>query len=117
MKADRSKAAFERSSGNVFRDLGFPNAEAELAKAQLVLEISTLLRRRALTQTAAAEVLGIPQPKVSQLVRGDVTGFSTDRLLRLLTLLGRDVAIVVTPAPASRATGRVRTVRRGRVPA
>ncbi|MFN2317921.1 MAG: helix-turn-helix domain-containing protein [Gemmatimonadales bacterium] len=100
----------QSSTGNVFRDLGFKNPDAELAKAQLVLEIVRLLRRRSLTQTAAARLLGLPQPKVSQLSNGDVTGFSTDRLIRLLNRLDQDVAITVTPKPHRQRRARVRVV-------
>jgi predicted XRE-type DNA-binding protein len=110
----RPRSDITPGSDNVFRDLGFQNPEAELAKAQLALEICTLLRERPMTQVEAARRLGLPQPKVSQLARADVTGFSTDRLLRVLGRLGQDVEIIVTPTPARRPIGRVRVIRRRR---
>lgn len=100
------------SSGNVYRDLGFPDAERRAAKATLARTIGQLIAERGLTQQAAAELLGIDQPKVSNLVRGRLAGFSTERLLGFVTALGRDVRIVVQPAPRARRRGRVRVVAR-----
>jgi predicted XRE-type DNA-binding protein len=100
----------EIGSGNVFADIGLPNPEEHLAKAELASRIAEALRQRRLTQAAAADLLGIDQPKVSRLLRGYLTNFSTDRLMHFLTLLGRDVEIVVRPAPGSRSLGRVRVV-------
>ncbi|MGH9817994.1 MAG: helix-turn-helix domain-containing protein [Candidatus Acidiferrales bacterium] len=82
-------------SGNVFADLGFPDAEEMLAKAELAQKITTIIERRRLTQMRAAEVLGVDQPKISALKRGRLSGFSLERLVRSLILLGRDVEIVV----------------------
>ncbi len=110
MRPRKPAPLIEPSSGNVFHDLGFRHPEVELAKAQLVLAISTLLSERPVTQSEAARLVGLPQPKISQLLRGDVTGFSTDRLLRVLNRLGQDVQIVVTPVPVRRPLGRVRVV-------
>ena len=75
-------------SGNVFSDLEYPDPEEALLKAQLAREISVAIRQRKLTQTKAAEVLGLDQPKVSAIVRGRLSGFSVERLLRCLTALG-----------------------------
>jgi predicted XRE-type DNA-binding protein len=102
-----SKIRVTRGSGNVFADLGLPDAEELLAKAGLVLAISDVIKQRGLTQRAAAELMGIDQPKVSHLLRGRLADFSTDRLMGFLTDLGRDVDIVVRPAPKSRARGRI----------
>jgi predicted XRE-type DNA-binding protein len=88
----------ERSSGNVFADLGLENPEALLAKAELVQRIADIIAERKLTQARAAKLLGIDQPKVSALLRGKLDGFSTDRLFRFLNALGRDVEIVIRPA-------------------
>jgi predicted XRE-type DNA-binding protein len=99
-------------SGNVFADLGLPDAEESLAKAELASRINEAIRERRLTQTAAAEVLGVDQPKVSRLQRGYLTNFSVERLMHFLTLLGRDVEIVVRPVPRTRRIGRVRVVER-----
>jgi predicted XRE-type DNA-binding protein len=86
------------SSGNVFADLGLPDAEGRLAKAKLPQEICALIKSAKFTQTQAARMLGIDQPKVSALIRGRLKDFSTDRLLRFITLLGRDVHIIIQPA-------------------
>jgi predicted XRE-type DNA-binding protein len=105
--------SFEIGSGNVFADLGFHHPEKELAKAQLIFQIVQLVRARDLTQMAAAELLGLPQPKVSLLLRGRIGGFSTDRLLRFLNRLGQDIEIVVRSKPSGARQARVRVVRRG----
>src|SRR5262245_17932809 len=91
----------ERSSGNVFADLGLKNPEELIAKAELVQRISDIIAERKLTQIRAAKLLGIDQPKVSALLRGKFDGFSTDRLFRFLNALGRDVEIVIRPAKHS----------------
>jgi predicted XRE-type DNA-binding protein len=90
-------AAVIESSGNVFADLEVPDPEEALVKADLAHAISTIVSARCLTQTQAAELLSIDQPKVSALMRGRLSGFSVDRLLRFLLALDRDVEIVVTP--------------------
>ena len=89
------KIKVERGSGNVFRDLDLPDAEGLLAKAALAAQIASILTHKGLTQARAARVLGIDQPKVSALLHGRLAGFSTDRLLRFLNALGREVRIVV----------------------
>ena len=89
----------ESGSGNVFADLGLPNPDLALAKAELVRRIRDLIAGRKLTQARAAEVLGLDQPKVSALVRGRVEGYSLDRLVRFLNALGQRVEISVLPAP------------------
>ncbi len=91
----RAKPTFTRSSGNVFEDLQVGEAAEALAKSELAALIARALRARELTQAAAAKLLGIDQPKVSELLRGRLTRFSTERLITLLTRLGRDVEIVV----------------------
>jgi predicted XRE-type DNA-binding protein len=95
-------------SGNVFADLGLPDAEELLAKAQLASTISDIIKGRHLTQTEAASVLGTTQPKVSNLVRGRLEGFSLERLARFLNSLDRDVEIRVKRRPRSRQTSRIR---------
>jgi len=87
--------AHQESSGNVFADLGLPNAPELQAKADLALEISRSIEERGLTQSQAAELLGIDQPKISALVRGRLGGFSMERLYRFLNALGKDIEIVV----------------------
>ena len=81
-------------SDNIFEDLGFEHPEEELAKAKLVMALGQAIRQRKLTQVQAAALLGIDQPKVSALLKGRYGGFSTDRLLRLLLALDRDVDVV-----------------------
>ena len=97
MKTDNVK--IERSSGNVFADLGLPDAEGHLLKAELVMRIDEIIRRRGLKQVEAARVLGLSQPDVSRLLRGSFREYSVERLLRLLTALGRDVEIVLSEIP------------------
>jgi predicted XRE-type DNA-binding protein len=81
------------SCGNVFADLGLPNPDELLLKAQLAEQIGTLISARQLTQSQAAEILGVDQPKVSALLRGKLSGFSTARLFRFLNALGSNVEI------------------------
>jgi predicted XRE-type DNA-binding protein len=84
---------YKIGSGNVFRDLGLPDAEELNTKANLAIEIARLIRKRGLTQIEAARMLGIDQPKVSAIVRGRLDKFSVERLCELLTRLGCDVDI------------------------
>jgi predicted XRE-type DNA-binding protein len=98
------------SSGNVFADLDLDEPEEMLAKAELARRIGHILKRRRLTQAQAATLLGIDQPKVSALLRGKLGGFSTDRLLRFLMALDRDVDIVIKRKPRSRKHGELRVV-------
>ena len=100
----------QEGSGNVFADLGLPNPEERLAKAGLAFRIAGVIRARRLTQATAARILKIDQPKISRLLRGQLSGFSTERLMRFLTLLGRDVEIVIKRAPRSRRQGRLRVI-------
>lgn len=94
-------------SGNVFADLGFAEADERLAKAELARAIGKAIGARNLTQREAAELLEVDQPKVSQVLNGRLNGFSTERLLRFLTRLGRDVDIRVKPSASNR-QGRLR---------
>ena len=92
-----SKKGYEIGSRNVFKDLGIPNAEEHLVKAQLVFKIDTIMKSRGLKQSDAAEVLGIKQPDVSKMLRGEFRQFSVERLLRFLVALDHDVQIIVKP--------------------
>lgn len=96
----------ERGSGNVFADLNLPDADAHLLKAELVTRIDRIIRQRRLKQVEAAKLLGLSQPDVSRLMRGDFQEYSMERLLRLLTALGRDVYINIREAPTGR-SGRL----------
>jgi predicted XRE-type DNA-binding protein len=84
------------SSGNVFADLGFANPEQELLKAQLLLQIYRTIKERKLTQAQAGEILGVKQPHVSSLMRGQSGAFSVERLMEFLTALGHDIEIAIT---------------------
>ncbi len=88
---------YEESSGNVFADIGLPNADEHLVKAQLVYKSSSLMKDRRLKQVAAAKLFGVKQPDVSKMLRGEFRQFSVERLLRFLVALGQDVEIVVKP--------------------
>lgn len=96
------------SSGNVFADLGLPDADEALAKAELAHKIAVLLRERGVTQSQAAKLLRVDQPKISALLRGKLAGFSLERLMRFLLLMGQDVKITVQACPRSRSRARVR---------
>src|SRR5467141_968702 len=96
------------SSGNVFADLNLPDADDLLAQAELAAKIIAEVHRRRMTQVQAAEVLGIDQPKISALKQGKLSGFSIERLVRFLLLLGCDVEITVKARPRSRSTARLR---------
>lgn len=91
------------SSGNIFADLGLPEAELRLAKAELVRLIRNELRARKLTQAKSAVVLGIAQPDVSDLMRGRLARFSMERLERFLNALNMDIRIQVAPRPTWKA--------------
>ncbi len=105
---------YTESSGNVFADLGLPDADELLAKADLAIQISRIIEDRALTQAEAASLLGVDQPKVSALVRGRLEGFSMERLYRFLNALGQDIEIVVRPKPRAQSHAEVRVVSRSR---
>lgn len=92
-----NKKGYETGSRNVFKDIGVPNAEEHLVKAQLVFKIDTIMRERSLKQIEAADLFGIRQPDVSKMLRGEFRQFSVERLLRFLVALDQDVQIVVKP--------------------
>jgi predicted XRE-type DNA-binding protein len=99
----RKHIEVERSSGNVFADLCLPNPEQHLVKVTIALTIARTIRERGLTQEQAGDLLGLTQPKVSDLVRGQLEKFTIDRLLRYLCKLDYDVTIRFQPKPPSRA--------------
>src|SRR6266545_348669 len=86
------------SSGNVFADLGLPNPEQEMVKAELTLQISRIIKERNMTQAEAAKTLGVKQPHVSLLMRNRAGSFSVGRLMEFLTALGQDVEVAVRPS-------------------
>lgn len=89
---------YEKSSGNVFADLGFPNSEQELVKAKLTAQIHRLLKDQGLTQAEAAKLLGTTQAQVSALMRCRPVSVSVGRLMEFLTTLGQDVEVTIKPA-------------------
>ncbi len=95
------------SSGNVFEDMGLPDADERLAKAQVAYLISSIIKERGLTQTEAARILGTEQARISSLMRGRLTGFTLDRLFNFLTKLDRNIEVKVTRKPAGQPHGRV----------
>lgn len=101
-----AKIPVTASSGNVFADIGVPDAGEELTKVQLASFIRAEIKRQRLPQVAAAQVMGIGQPKVSALMNGRLENFSSERLMRLLNALGQDIEIKVRPKPHNRLTGR-----------
>ena len=103
-----AKKRIEEGSGNVFADLGLADAEELEGKAQLAHRIGEIIRGRHLTQAEAADVLGATQPIVSNLMNGQLHGFSLERLVRFLNALDRDVEIVVRRRPRSREQAQTR---------
>jgi len=97
----------EKGRMNVYADLGVADAEEMLVKAQLASKIAEIIKLRKLTQTQASSLLGMTQPKLSNLLRGRFRGISETKMLECMTLLGRDVQIVVKPVSRSRKTGHV----------
>lgn len=106
--AEKKQVKYEKSSGNVFADLGLAHPEQELLKARLTLQIYRLIKQRGLTQAEAGDILGIQQPRVSALMRNRAGAFSVERLMDFLTSLGQDVEITVRPT--RREHGRVSIV-------
>ena len=105
----------EASSGNVYADLGLPDAQEMRVKAKLASKIAEIIQRQSLTQQQAAELLAMPQPKVSMMLRGQFRGISETKMLDCLARLGRDIDIVVKPAKrktkaSTNGSGRVNVV-------
>ena len=92
-----SKKDYEIGGRNVFKDIGVPNADEHLVKAQLVFKIDTIMKKRRMKQTEVAALFGVRQPDVSKMVRGEFRQFSVERLLRFLVKLDQDVEIIVRP--------------------
>ena len=105
----KRKPDFEESSGNVFADLGFRNSKQEMLKARLTVEIYKLLRKRGVTQSEAAKLLGTTQAQVSALMRCRPVSVSVGRLMEFLNVLGQDIEVTVKPA-ARRKAGDVSVV-------
>jgi predicted XRE-type DNA-binding protein len=103
----RGANVVREGSGNVFADLQLPDSGEALAKAELATQIASAIADRNLTQVRAAELLGVNQADVSDLVRGKLKGFSTGRLLRFLNALGQDIEIVIHSRRRSNRLGRL----------
>jgi predicted XRE-type DNA-binding protein len=106
-KRKARRIPIERGSGNVFADLGLPDAAELDTKVRLAVEINRLLAAQRLTQITAAERLEVSQPKISALKNYKLDGFSVERLMCFLLALGQDVEIRITPRRAARAPGRI----------
>ena len=100
----------EHGSTNVYADLGIGEADEMLVKAQLATKIGEIIKQRKLTQIQAAELLGIPQPKLSNMLRGQFRGISETKMIECLTRLGRNVEIVVKAGARSKVVGHVSVV-------
>jgi predicted XRE-type DNA-binding protein len=101
------KIRVEEGSDNIFADLGLPDADTHFLKAQIVSEIYRLTQQRKLTQVQAGKRMGITQPEVSRMFRGNFREYSVDRLMEFLTTFDRDVEIVVKPHKKSGRQGRI----------
>jgi predicted XRE-type DNA-binding protein len=93
----KRKVEASQGSGNVFADLGLPNAEERLLKANIVNELHRLIKERGLSQVKAAKLIGIHQPDLSRLLRGDFEDYSAGRLMKMLTVFEQDVEITMKP--------------------
>ncbi len=93
----RQDTAIRRASKNVFADLGYADADTHLLKAQLMSRVQDTLQDRKLTQTEAARIMGVSQPDVFRMLRGQFRDLSVERIMRMLTKLGCEVEIVVKP--------------------
>ncbi len=98
------------SRGNVFADIGLPDAEERLAKAQLAHKIAEIIQKRHISQAEAARILGTEQPKISAIMNGKLSGFSLERLIYFLNVLGSDVQIIVKPKPPRRKSAALEVV-------
>src|SRR6266404_8823720 len=102
----RKIAAHERS-GNVFADLALPDSEERLLKAGIVAELHRLIKERDLTQVKAAKLIGVSQPDLSHLLRGDYDDYSTERLMKMLTVFEQDIEIIMKPHRKAGQRGRI----------
>ena len=108
--ARETSAAITRGTGNVFADLGYADAEERQTKLRLAYAINGIIERQRMTQGAAADKLGINQPKVSALANYKLDGFSVERLMTFLTALDQDVEIVIKKKPKSRSAARISVI-------
>jgi predicted XRE-type DNA-binding protein len=111
MSARKKLPAYTQGSGNIFADLGLPNAEEHQLKAALILELKRLIASRNITQTAAAKLVEMKQPDLSKLLRGEFKLASVEKLLRMLTTFDQDVEITLKPRRKRGESGRITFVR------
>ena len=109
-KSAAGKEPVTRGTGNVFADLGFPDAAERQAKLRLAYALNQILEERKLSQVDAATLLGVTQPKVSALHHYKLAGFSVERLMNLLTALDQDIEIVIRRKPRARKVARISVV-------
>jgi predicted XRE-type DNA-binding protein len=107
MGRPKNKSEFHAGSGNVFADLGLPNADEKHTKARLAVAINQIIASQKLSQDSAARRLNINQPKISALSHYKLEGFSVERLMRFLNALDRDIEIVIRQRRGSRRGGRI----------
>ena len=103
----KRKIEAHESSGNVFADLGLPDSEERLLKAGIVTELHRLIKERELTQVKAAKLVGISQPDLSHLLRGDFDDYSAERLMKMLTAFEQDIEIIMKPHRKAGQRGRI----------
>lgn len=103
MDTEQEEETVERGTEDVFHDLGLADADELVAKSKLARAISATVKARRMSQTQLAKVTGIPQPKLSRLLGGSISGFSSDRLIHILNKLDQDVVIFIRPKPSSEA--------------
>lgn len=107
MASEKNDETVVPSSGNVFADLGVPNANEKQTRVRLAVAINEILRTKRLSQAAAAHLLDVNQPKVSALANYRLEGFSVERLMHFLNALDRDVEIVIRKKPRSKRAARI----------
>ena len=103
----KHKIEVQEGSGNVFADLGLPDSEERMLKAGIVVELRRLIKERELTQVKAAKLVGISQPDLSHLLRGDFDDYSAERLMKMLTVFEQDIEIIMKPHRKAGQRGRI----------
>jgi predicted XRE-type DNA-binding protein len=112
-KQGRTREKFEESSGNVFADLGFEDSDERLLKAELASKIAQLIQKKGWTQAQTAERTALDQPKVSRLLRGQLSGFSADRLFAVINRLGHTVEVRISATERAPQRSHTRVVISG----
>jgi predicted XRE-type DNA-binding protein len=103
----KRKIEVDEGTGNVFADLGLPDSEERLLKANIIAELFRLIKDRGLTQVKAAKLVGVSQPDLSHLLRGDFDDYSAERLMKMLTVFEQDIEIVMKPHRRAGKRGRI----------